>query len=237
MERLQQLYPNNLKLIPNVGFKMKNGISGSKDVWVISLNGLNQSQKTELKDAYLKAISFDTISFPLGESPGQLYTRLGEKTLDFIGSVDDETYRLSSGDRLESVMTLSPNEFMNLRTYVDNAQKSDNVVGDFGYDAGSSPTNGRLDNNLYSDGRTEHNCTSWLCTAPIGRGGRPIYALAGASRGYEVYTNPGWWQSFLSASAPADRVPFNIRWTAESLEQISQTIKSGQEMPWDFDAH
>ena len=96
-------------------------------------------------------------------------------------------------------------------------------------------TRGQLDNNRPVSGA--HNCTSWICTAPIGEGGSDIISMVRGERSYNIHTNPGWWQSFISVSAPRARVPFHVRWTDQSLEEISETVKPGERMPWDFNEH
>ncbi len=236
MLALQTMYPNNLKKVKNVGFKMANGATGNRDLWVVSLQGLEDREQF-LKD-YLEAVSQDTVSFPLSKSPGHLYTRLGNKTYDYLSGVSQYDYRFPNGKRLESFLVLTAEQQMNLRTYVENARNDVNrVVGSFSMNGAKGATGGRLDNNLPTQD-SGHNCTSWLCTSPINPGSGDIVSLVGARRSYNIHTNPGWWQAYLSTSTSKEIHPFSVYWDIEKpMNEILEEVKEGQDLNWDFNEH
>lgn len=237
MEAFAKLYPDNVTFVENVTFK-QNRKSGKKKMMMISLAGLTATKKEALRKDFLKYFSDGTISFPLGESGGHLYTRLGAKTKDFISSVSTNNYRLPSGERLETVMELTPDEFKRTQTYVKNAAKhQDETLGGFSYDGVKGKTEGKLDANKPLNSSQGHNCTSWICTAPVGDKGESLYRLTGATMSQEIHTNPGWWTSWLAAGAESDRVPAVIYWTDVPISEAKKArIKRGN-FSWEFDLH
>lgn len=239
MKEFATLYPKNVKIVEGVTFKL-NSKSSKKSILAISLEGLDESEKEKLLAHYYQYFSYDAVSFPLGERGGHLYSRVGNHTLDYIGSVDPSDYRFPSGERLESFLFLKPEEHLNLRTYIDNGIKNgDKVVGDFDYDgSGLRDTNGSLSNNRVKGDSSGHNCTSWICTAPVGQKKTTIYQLAGAKKTDEIHTNPGWWSNWLTAAAPEERSPFAVYMTNGSLEDaLKNRLDSKKNFDWDFDLH
>jgi len=239
MKEFASLYPGNVKIINDVNFKL-NSRSSKRSVLAISFSGMSDQQKSKFLDDYYRYFAYDSVSFPLGESPGHLYSRVGNHTLDYIGSVDPSDYRLPSSERLESFLFLKPEEHLNLRTYIDNGMKDgDKVVGDFDYDgSGLNSTNGKLTDNRVKDSNSGHNCTSWICTAPIGQKKTTLFEIAGAKKSDEVHTNPGWWSNWLAAVTPVDRSPFAVYMTNEPLsDALKDRLTAQKNFNWDFDPH
>lgn len=237
MEAFAKLYPDNVTFVDNVTFR-QNRRSGKKKMMMISLAGLTESKKEALRKDFLKYFSDGTISFPLGESGGHLYTRLGAKTKDFITSVSTNNYRLPSGERLETIMELTPDEFKRTQTYVKNATKHQNeTLGSFSYDGVKGKTEGKIDANKPVNSSQGHNCTSWICTAPVGDKGESLYSLTGATMSQEIHTNPGWWTSWLAAGAESDRVPAVIFWTDQTIAEAKTARIQRGKFTWDFDLH
>jgi hypothetical protein len=237
MEAFAKLYPENVTFIDQVTFQ-QNRRTGKKKVMMISLAGLSQTKKEALRKDYLKYFSDGTISFPLGESAGHLYTRLGAKTKDFISSVDTSAYRLPSSERLETLMELTPAEFQRTQTYVKNSMKDlDKTIGGFDYDGVKGKTEGKIDANKPVDSSQGHNCTSWICTAPVGDKGESLYRLAGATMANEVHTNPGWWSSWLAAGAESNRVPVVVYWTDQPIKDAKAARIQRGKFSWNFDLH
>ncbi len=234
-------WPRNAKLVDDVVFKLEAGGStyeGRRQVLVVSTKGMSEAAQARLLRDYLAAFGRGTVSFPLTRSAGHLHTRLGTKDLGFINEVDIEAYRLGGSERLEPIVELTPQEEARLRTYVEQAfRRPTRVLGDFGYDgAGSGQTRGRLDDNRPLRGE-QHNCTSWMATAPVGPRGEPLFELVGSRSGWNIHTNPGWWSNFLMVSSPVERVPMAVFWTQQSLAEASHAVRPGRHFEWDFGTH
>lgn len=241
MKEFASLYPSNVKIVENVTFEL-DAKRSKKSVLAISLSGLSENAKDKLLKDYYEYFSYDSVSFPLSERAGHLYSRVGNKTLDYIGSVDPSDYRFPSSERLESFLFLTPEEHLNLRTYIDNGIKdSDKLLGDFDYDgSGQLATNATLTNNRLKGRDTSkgHNCTSWICTAPIGPKKKTMYEIAGAAKRNDVHTNPGWWSNWLTAATSNERSPFAVYMTNEPLkDSLSRRINNQKVFEWDFDRH
>ncbi len=250
-EFFKSLYPDRVKILKDQ--KLTGGSDryairgGTKDIVVVSLFGLNQQEIAELNKNYIKVFSEGLVAFPLGENAGHLYTRAGNATFDFINRVKTNPFDLNktSSDKLENLFLLNANEQKNLHQYFVNAEKdSRKVLGDFNYDGEKSSRipGSTIDKNKSSRG---HNCTSWVCTAPIGEDGKSIQQLVGAGN-IEVGSNPGWWGSWLGASSRATddsenfkaRSPMAVFFTKERLDlSIAQRTDSGNNFNWDFGAH
>jgi len=246
MEFLSGKYSSHMKKFDDVDFNFNGSDGRSRNLYVITFNGMSDTQKQEFLDDYFSAVSLNTVSFPLGESPGHLYTRFGNQTYDFINSVKESEYRLPNSERLEAFMELEPDEFMRMRTYIENSRNSPHsMLGGFDYYGVDGPTVGRLDNNRpgSQDGDTftrseeRHNCTSWICTAPVGDSGQALHDLAGAPRSHQVHTNPGWWSMWLINYGRRERVPFAVLFTDKNLNQIDSMIENKSLKDWDFTPH
>ncbi len=237
IDEFQKKYPNNVKVIDDIKFDM-DGVKSSRKVLVISTNGLSDAKKNALRDEYLKYISSNTISFPLGTSAGHLYTRWGGKTLDYFGWWNKNAYSVPGSERLETLIELSPEEFINARTYIDNVNTNrTGVLGSSSYAGAKGDTVRKLDDNKAVVSGEGHNCTSWICTAPIGKDSQTLYELTGATRTQEIHTNPGWWSNWLAAGAKSDKVPAVVYWSDKPLATIeSEKIKNGDFL-WGFDRH
>ena len=253
-----------MKKVENVSLPYNNSSGGSRDIFVVSLKDLPQDQKEAFFKEYYEAVSENTVSFPLSNRAGHLYTRLGNKTYDFLSGLSARAYPLPSSKRLETFMELEPDEFMRLRLYVENGtENSQKTIGGFGYQGVERETVGMLNDNrpgsvnpnppnrfqqiinrvlnrsdgTYTPTGEAHNCTSWLCTAPIGDNGEAIHDLAGAPRSHRIHTNPGWWTSWLASYGKRDRMPFAFYFTDESLEEATSQMRQSGKLDWDFDTH
>jgi hypothetical protein len=241
--RLLNKWKDNVRLVDDVAFTYEAGgyqkVSRRK-VLVVSTNGLSPEQQTKLMKDYLNALSRGTISFPMSERAGHLYTRIGHRSIDVFGIANLTDYKLSQGARIEPFLALSPEEELKLRFYIEMVLRDQNGVVGSSRIGGipSGRTGGRLRDNRPLDSSEAHNCTSWLCTAPIGSSKQPVLELAGASISQDIHTNPGWWAYFLAGAARSERVPLVAYWTQEPLRTTENTIRSGQAFPaWDFNLH
>lgn len=246
-DRTNQLiakWPHNIAMVDNVMVELSvpekhTNWSRARKVLAISFHGLNENQVAEIQSDYVHAMGLGTVSFPLGEDAGHLYTRFGTKVADFYswGLTINEYRKASYGDRLEPVFELSPAEELNMRTYYSNAiANRDTVLGNVEY-GGTQNTNRQLNDNRACAGG--HNCTSWMATAPVGKNGELLLELAGVDISTEIGTNPGWWSGFLASRVTAQRVPFVVFQTGtKTLEQVLATqVVSGQKLEWKFGAH
>src|SRR5690606_16503596 len=141
---------------------------------------------------------------------------IGTKTIDVYGGTSLNDYFLPGSNRLETFISLSPSEEMRLRFYIEEVAKDSNkLLGNNSYDGVTSGrTNRKLrDNQPCFPSREQHNCTSWIATAPIGKGEKALLTLVGAKLRNEVHTNPGWWTNYLATGAPENRVPVIVYWT------------------------
>jgi hypothetical protein len=244
--RLARKWPRNVRVVEDVRFRfpVESGSGerlGSRSVVVIVKGNLGDEAWRRLSADYVRAVARGTVSFPIGESPGHLYTRIGDKSYDFMGSVDMSVYYSSEGGRLEPIVSLTAAEEARLRTYVRNATDDPGrVLGSFdsGEGAASGSTGGRLGSNRPRRGGEEHNCTSWIACAPVGTDGRSLFELAGARASDVVHTNPGWWTVYLSAAPRARRVPYVIYWAEESTLTVAlERVRPGQVLVWNFNPH
>lgn len=234
----------NVRLVDDVRFTYKAGEftkTRSHKVLVISTQGLSPADASALVKDYTDAMSRGLISFPLGEKGGHLYTRVGNRTVDFYFGTDTsvKAYSFPNGSkRLETVMALSPEEELKLRLYIENSiQNGAATLGRSGYDGVLGETNGTLWDNRPVTSSESHNCTSWLCKAPIGSNSEALHELAGAPRAVDVFRNPGWWTSYLSGAARGERVPLIVFWTPESLSAAEAAVRPGSPLTWDFHLH
>lgn len=249
--RLMNRWPKNVKIVNDVDFPYR-GDGSARTEWkprrvlVLSYGGLNETQKAMLIQDYLNAMSRGTVSFPIKEGANHLYVRLGHRVLDFVdGSEGGSLFNLadyilpskSSPRRLEAIFALQPDEELKLRFYVENAFRDlEKTLGGFKMrGSASGETEGGIIGNRPTNPKEGHNCTSWICTAPIGPNRQPLLEMAGATKAIEVHTNPGWWSYFLTGAAREDRVPMVAFWTKEPLDEALQSVKAGSEFPtWNF---
>lgn len=237
VSKFAKLWPNNVKMVDDVRFTFSGQPSSTRrKVLVVSIPEDGTAQQRLLLD-YTNALSRSTVSFPMGDSQGHLYSRIGNKTYDFYSGVSEKPYRLP-GDKFEPFVELSPLEELRLRSYVRNAHRSSpEVIGSFGMSGVVDGKTTLLRRNNKPKSGAKHNCTSWMCTAPVGDNRRPLFELTGAYSGLEVYTNPGWWGSFLTGRANADRVPFVAYFTYDTIETALQTIRPGAVLDKSFGAY
>ncbi len=233
---LLQKYPNRIKKFERIKFNFNGQPGGRRDVYAISLGGLSEEKKADLINDYLAAVSENSISFPLSEQAGHLYTRFGNKSYDFLGGLDADAYPMPWSNRLETFVELEADEFMRLRTYMQNADDNvDEVIGDFTMSGATDGTNGLLTNNRAINGG--HNCTSWICTAPIGDGGEALHELTGAPLANNLHTNPGWWSSWLSNYAHRDRIPFLFYLSNDPIDDVTHRFSNPDNFDWAFGEH
>ena len=102
----------------------------------------------------------------------------------------------------------------------------DNRVGTLGTNSYDVPSrlgsNRTIENNAPEVGR--HNCTSWICSAPVGANRESIIELAGAAESYDIHTSPSWWQMWLRVFGKTDRNVFNIYWSDKAIDQAEENL-------------
>lgn len=208
---------------------------GHRNVMVISLKGLGAARK-KFVEATLKMLGDNVVSFPLGEGAGHLYTQFRGRVYDSVGSLNVSNYEGTRSERLETLVVLNPNESKNLATYLKNAQLSpETTLGPFKYE-GATKAKGELDDNRCRVGG--HNCTSWLALAPIGENKETVMKLIQIPASTEWGTNPGYWSAGLMTRSNAQRTPFVIMWTTDSLDNFAnRLVDSSRVLTWDFSAH
>jgi hypothetical protein len=241
IQSLIQKYPDNVRWVNNVQFQANDSIGQNvgirKKVLAISFSGLDPQQQATLLKDYTDALSHGTISFPLSARGGHLHARLGNQDFSAIGAVSVTPYRFSTwSSRMEAVVLLTPQEELNMRAYFEQASGNSRVIGQFNM-AGvkSKRTEGKLTNNLPLTPGEGHNCTSWVCLAPIGNDGQSLEQLVG-NYGGEVYTNPGWWSHYLSTLSNSPRAPFVVFMSPDSMDQLQDSLTS-QPYKWDYNRH
>ena len=247
LARFQARWSDRVRVVDNVGFEFKadgatDVTSSRKRVLAISTEGLDEAGKVALIRDFTDAFSRGTVSFPVSERGGHLYTRIGNQVADWAFSFNLNPYRgVSYGRRMEPFLSLSPQEELRLRFYVEQASKDPSgVIGSFNMEGvASGRTKGELRDNRPQSSRNGHNCTSWMCTAAIGDGDQRLLQLSGASARDEVHTNPGWWLHWLSGGADAQRIPFVAIWDDQhALGDMLGSIKTGETFKnWDFYLH
>ena len=247
LARFQSRWGDRVKVVDDVRFDFAGdgttvSATSSRRVLAISTQGLDDAATKELVKDFTDAFSRGTVSFPVSEAGGHLYTRVGNKVADYAWGLNLRDYRTSTyGRKMEPFLSLSPQEELRLRFYVEQAAKNPGeVVGSFNMEGvASGRTAGTLRDNRPSSRTAGHNCTSWLCTSRVGDGDERLLELAGASVKQQVHTNPGWWLHFLSGAAEAERIPFVAIWDAERpLAEMLNGIKSGQTFSgWEFYLH
>lgn len=237
LARFEARWPGQVKLVDDVMFPYGGPEAPARvtnrKVLVISKRGLTQ----EHLDDYIDAISRGTISFPLGPQGGHLYNRVGDKLVDLWTSVNVRPYAHYEQKILEPVVALSPAEELRLRFHVEMLLQNRyaTVGGPSHAGSTSARTNGKLRDNRPQGGTGEaHNCTSWICTAPVGDDGSSLASIVGATPANEVHTNPGWWTWYLTGAAKAERVPVVVYWTDEPLETALQTVRTNVPLLWNF---
>jgi hypothetical protein len=228
-------FSDHVRVITGVKFEL-NRKRASRELLIISLAGLPKTKKEKLRGEFLRSVSDRTLSFPLGEAGGHLYTRLGQNVVDFFGFWNVQPYALTTSERLEAILDLSNTEFARVRSYVENVNRDPSLIlGSRSYNGPEGDFRGTLDKNIPAKGG--HNCTSWICTAPIGDNGEKLHQLVGASQRQDVHRNPGWWSSWLAAATPDDRVPMLIYWTNDTIDQALKRRMKNDTFQWDFDRH
>lgn len=247
VEKLVSKWPKNVQVVHDLKFDYtgpRHGPAPQRDVVMISSDGLDEIEFQALVQDYVHAFGRGTVSFPLSEGAGHLYTRFGSGVVDFIHELGHRGYQAERGTaRLEAVIVLSAQEELKLARYVDNATANPgDVLGRFGYNGvADGATRKKLTDNraIRADDGVGHNCTSWLATAPVGEKGAPLLSLVGAKIKDEVHTNPGWWSSYLMGAAPTERVPFGIFWIGETpiAAKIAELRAARGKVTWEFDPH
>lgn len=247
VKRLMDRWPQNIRFVEDVPFSYSGASAKTtnRKVMVISNQGLDFQQAESLRKDYINAMARGTVSFPLGSRAGHLYSRIGTKTVDYYSGFNLNDYPLSTGygtggQRLEPVIQLSPLEEMRLRSYAQNGNLDRlGVLGSNSYaGVADAQTVGRRKDNRPKRPGVGHNCTSWMCTGPIGYNREPLMSLVGLPVADESHTNPGWWSHFLTGAGKEDRIPFVVYWTGSSMEDALQSeVKPGQPITWNFDLH
>lgn len=241
---MTQKWSENTALVTGVRFRHKDENQknqADRRLLVVSTHGLSSAQKETLKTDYLNLLTGGTVSFPLKERATHMLVRFDDAIYDFgfwpvpqfprFGAKD---YQLPGAERLESVVLLSKVEDTRLLRYIREIRKDrPQVLGRFSYQ-GDPQVRGQIaDNRSLGCG---HNCTTWIATAPIGARGETLLNLL-ESQGAVPWLaqNPGWFTSWLTASAPSERVPLLVYFTDRPLQQaLESKVKSNQIFEWDF---
>ncbi|MFN7728584.1 MAG: hypothetical protein ACK5P7_05465 [Bdellovibrio sp.] len=241
---LTDRWQENVQMVSNVRFRHKDENqknAADRRILVVSTHGLSGGQKENLKTDYLNLLIGGTVSFPLKERATHLLVRVNEMIYDLgfwptphFPRFRVKDYQLPRGPRLESVVLLSRVEESRLKQYIENVQESrSKVLGAFAY-RGAPETRGTLtDNRSLGCG---HNCTTWIATSPIGAKNESLLNLLNAEGAVPwIAQNPGWLTSWLTASAPSERVPFLVYWTDKPLaETLKSKVKENELLEWDF---
>jgi hypothetical protein len=125
LQRLMARWPNQISVVNDVSFSFTADAAGAtpvhspRRVLLVSTKGLSSEQITALTRDYTDAFARGTVSFPLGERAGHLYTRLGNQTYDYYGWFNENPYKAPSQTRLEAFVNLSPEEELLLSSLVD----------------------------------------------------------------------------------------------------------------------
>lgn len=239
-----QKWEGRASLVSGVRFRHKDENQKNQSdrrMLVISTEGLSPAQKAELKNDYMNTVLASTVSFPLKERSRHLFVRVHESVPDLniwlsqrLPYFAMKNYELPTTERIEPVVLLSAVEEGRLRKYVDNVRRDwKGTLGRYNYE-GSPNSRGRLDDNAALD--CGHNCTSWIATAPIGAKGESLLQLMGNEGAVPwIAQNSGWFASWLTASAPAERIPYVVLWTHRPLQDVLKAnVRSGEVFEWDF---
>lgn len=235
-------YPKNVAMVDKVQFKFNRREAVKRRVLAVTTKGLDSVQQEEFIREYLAAIDQNSVSFPLSQEAGHLYSRFNSKVYDYYSWFKKNNYGAAGSRRLEPFILLNPKETENLSTYINNvSRRRDRVLGSNSYNGIQriEETVGTLSNNRSTMGGG-HNCTSWIGLAPIGESGERLLELIGATDAIEIHTNPGWWSYFITGAAHAERVPFVIYWDSEKdIKQVVTHLNShaDKNLKWSFGRH
>lgn len=250
LEKLVREVPE-LKVHKQVRFRYKgdNGVETFRTKTVLEVpNELSVEAKTKIHNAFSRGV----VSFPVEEGGGHLYTRLGNKTFDqyhgFRTPSDSMQYVQSNTNYssiLEPIVALRSNEELRLRQYVKNvSDDSTKVLGRHNYQgSGPGDTSRTATSNAPLDPVRGHNCTSWICTSPVGEiddsGKREAFiTMTKAPLSDEIHTNPGWLNFHITGRVEDDRNPLVIFWP-KAGDSIQSRIGAGEDnsFNWDFSLH
>jgi len=245
MQMLQKKYPKLVSILKDAKFKTVRG----KPKRVVVIDAKKGVPPKFLSD-YLNAVSGNTVSFPLDPGAGHLYSRFGSQVVAVYGSYDQSDYRLPNySDRIEPLIELTHQEMKNLSVYLNQiAPNPSEVLGQSNYSGvASGKTNGKLEGNQPTDSSEGHNCTSWICLAPIGAdSGESLLSLVGGNISREVHTNPGWWSKFLATMTGNPRAQTVVLWRVQDENETDYNNRSRKPritpagttvIPWDFGEH
>ncbi len=242
-EQINTLGYSGAAVVSDVIFRYKeysNRIKSARDVLVVSTHGLTEAQKQNVLKNYLAATPNNLISFPLREKTDHLKLRIGELTFSHtypwirqLPKFEVEPYAFPRGRRMDVMLKLTPSEMQNIKIYIKNIRRwRFGTLGKF-TDEGTQYGRGQLNSNRALKGG--HNCTSWISTAPIGANKEILLELLGGKKSHEIGTNPGWWGSWLVATAPKDRIPFITVFTTMPLEaSLATEVVTAQPFVWDY---
>lgn len=243
LESFLKKWPDQVTIVNGTKFRYKDRsqkTTSLRRTLVISVEGLSEAQKTNLKIDYQNLIAAQTISFPLREKARHALFQFNGQIYDHSFFITqklplfrEKDYSISEYRRLETIALLSRTEESRMLQYVTAIKKSrSKVLGKFNLQ-GDQKTNGQLDNNV-SQG-CGHNCTTWGVTAPIGKNGETLMSLLGGDQTSPwVAVNPGWMGNWIIGTASQERIPLVVYWTAEKLAKSLETEFNGSELKWDF---
>jgi hypothetical protein len=237
--------PQHMHWVEDVRFRLNvkgTKIKTGRKLLVISTYGFDESKRLEYRDRYLQNFERGWISFPLKERASHLMTRIDRRVFNFgrfvvnwIPRFRTKKYGIPKSRALEVMLKIETQEENKLHVYLNNILKNrSKTIGKFRME-GSQFSKGLLNDNRTLQGG--HNCSSWIATAPLGEKNETLLEILGGDRSFEIGTNPGWWISWLAATAPQERVPFVIHWTNLPLSEALKGIESGANFSWDFRRH
>lgn len=240
VKRFLGAHPRRARLVENVRFAWGEDAqqSAARPLLVLSLEGISETELRALTRDYLRAFSHGLVGHPVPEAGTHLYVRLGARSFDYnpVYRAQDFAPRVGSREAIEPLVQLVPEEEKRLRLYARQTSLDPaGMLGDPSYaGATSGLTRAELHDNRPLDPKEQHNCTSWICTAPIGARGEAYLELTGAERAKEVHTNPGWWLNHLLSRAPSERVPLAVLWSQKKLPAALRGVAPGKVLNWDF---
>ncbi|MCE3011304.1 MAG: hypothetical protein LW875_11915 [Proteobacteria bacterium] len=121
LEALKTQFPEQIQFFEGIEFSFQatpydkitpETFSGKRTVLVINRHQIDAARDAALRESVLKTLARGTISYPMGQSPGHLYSRFGTKVIDVYSSVNVGDYALNNS-RIEAVVQITPREEAN----------------------------------------------------------------------------------------------------------------------------
>ncbi len=245
VEEIERLLPQNAKLLPQVEIAYNIDQRVHRDILVISVDELTESERNFLINSDLGVLNAPTISIAIKQTPenwgGHARVRIGKNVFDFEAKAKDEgkfnvnDFRLlRKGSRIEIPIKLSSEESERAKIYTALAAANRHAVlgkssGPMG--PGLSEVRRRLSDNRPFEGC--HNCGTWFSMAPLGENGETLFELLGLERQQGIHSRMVRWMPFLIGGAPLERVPLLIYWTVKPLSEVVDVL-SHKDFIWNI---